>query len=327
MSRICTVTTGIAALLVITGCASTPTGADGKDREALAAEDETSLYDGTPEVVFATEFPVASAAEAVARADAALKEGKTDLALYMYVRAFDMEPENTYALMRIAQIHDSRGNETLATKSYARVLRHEPEHTAALQGLGLIHLENKRHDEAMALLEKAVAAEPTLWRAHNGIGIIADIDGDHERAIAAFDEAIRVNPREGSLFNNRGYSYYLNGDYPSAARDLTVALSMGVERASVNLGLVLARQADYLKAVHMMSRTEKPEVAYNDVGYIAMRQGHLEVAETYFQRALQISPRYFAEAERNLEELRLLSEAYKSDNGVSSIVSSTTLSQ
>ena len=53
----------------------------------------------------------------------------------------------------------------------------------------------------------------------------------------------------------------------------------------------------------MMSRNVADEVAYNDVGYIAMRQGDFEVAERYFHKAIGLSPRYFEAAQRNLMEL------------------------
>lgn len=302
--RITSLFAGAVCVCLTAGCASSPSIRDGS--RVLSAEEAAALYEGDPEVVFATEFPVASADDAVSRGDRALREGKTELALYMYVRAFDLDSENDYALMRIGQIHESRGKDALAAKAYATVLRFEPEHAHALQSLGLTMVRAGRHAEALPLLERAVAADPTLWRAHNGIGIIADLAGEHASAIAAYDQALAHNPSDGSLHNNRGYSYYLNGDYPEAARDLGTAAALGVERAWANLGLVLARQSRYEEAVNMMSRTEDAEIAYNDVGYIAMRQGDFTVAETYFSKAIQIAPRYFAEAHRNLDELRAI---------------------
>jgi Tfp pilus assembly protein PilF len=56
--------------------------------------------------------------------------------------------------------------------------------------------------------------------------------------------------------------------------------------------------------MQMMARNVSIEVAYNDVGYIAMRQGDLAIAEKYFHKAIGLSPRYFEAAQRNLTELR-----------------------
>jgi Tfp pilus assembly protein PilF len=49
-----------------------------------------------------------------------------------------------------------------------------------------------------------------------------------------------------------------------------------------------------------MTRMVAAEIAYNDVGYIALRQGDIGIAETYFRKAIQIAPRYFEAAQRNL---------------------------
>ena len=52
-----------------------------------------------------------------------------------------------------------------------------------------------------------------------------------------------------------------------------------------------------------MARNVALEVAYNDVGFIAMRQGDHAIAERYFHKAIGHSPRYFEAAQRNLMEL------------------------
>ncbi|NCF73748.1 MAG: tetratricopeptide repeat protein [Gammaproteobacteria bacterium] len=188
--------------------------------------------------------------------------------------------------------------------AYTGVLRIEPNHAQALQSLGLIYLQSKNHDEAQALLERAIIEDPGLWNAQNGIGILADMRGEHARAIKAYDAALAANPGSGLLLNNRGYSLYLDGQYQAASRDFLEAAANGAERAWLNLGLVRARQKQYSVAMQMMARNVSIEVAYNDVGYIAMRQGDLAIAEKYFHKAIGLSPRYFEAAQRNLTELR-----------------------
>ena len=182
-------------------------------------------------MVFATEFPVESAEDAIARADRALAEGDMDLALYMYVRAYDLDKENVHALARIGDIHESRGNDRLATMAFSAVLQFDPNHAGALQSLGLIYLQAKRRDEALDLLERAISQDPLLWRAQNGIGIIADMQGEHAKAIEAYDAALAANPGDASLLNNRGYSLYLDGQYQAASKDFLEAAAQGAERA------------------------------------------------------------------------------------------------
>lgn len=285
--------------LIASGCASTPAATASRQ-----ASDSAELYDGEPEVVFATEFPIASAGDAIARADRALADGDTTLALYMYVRAYDLDEDNVYALTRIGRIHESRGNVRLAARAYRSALRADGTNSQALQSLGLMRLKARSYDEAKACLEKAVELDPSLWRAHNGIGIIADVRAEHEVALAAYGAALGVKPDDASVLNNRGYSYYMAERYDEAGQDFLAAAALGAEKAWLNLGLVRARQGRYFEAVQMMARSVDMEVAYNDVGYIAMREGDHDTAEQYFDKAIRMAPRYFAAAQRNLAEVR-----------------------
>ncbi len=303
MNRLNTAVCLILCAALMSGCASMKGSNSAASKSS--GSDSSGFYEGEPEVVFATEFPVESVEAAIARADNALTSGKIDLALYMYVRAYDLQKDNLHALMRIGGIHESRGSFDLAKRAFTTVLRIDPKQMEALQSLGLIYLHEKRLDEAQILLERAIAENPDLWRALDGIGIIADIHGEHDKAIAAYNAALAVNLlavnlKTASILNNRGYSLYLDGQYPEAARDFIAAAEMGVDRAWLNLGLVLARQKKYSEAVHTMTRMVAAEIAYNDVGYIALRQGDIGIAETYFRKAIQIAPRYFEAAQRNL---------------------------
>lgn len=291
--------------IVISGCASIPVSSDSdQERAADGKPAARELYDGEPEVVFATEFPVASAEEALERAEVALARGNVDLALYMYVRCYDMAPDNIYALRRIAAIHEKRNNPEMASRAYRAMLHSNPDDAAALQSLGLLYLRVGKKEDALPLLERAVAADSTLWRAHNGIGIIQDMLGNNSAAISAFDAALEVEIYNAAILNNRGYSHYLAGNYKAAAIDLTAAASAGSEQAWRNLGLVLARQKQYEKALQTIMRVSDPAVAHNDVGYIAMRLGDREAAAVYFEEAIRLSPRYFEAAHKNLEALK-----------------------
>jgi hypothetical protein len=46
--------------------------------------------------------------------------------------------------------------------------------------------------------------------------------------------------------------------------------------------------------------------AYNDVGYVAMLGGRLDDAETFFEEAMRLSPRYYELAGMNAQRLRMM---------------------
>lgn len=298
------------ALLVaglLGGCASVPASGP------AAAGGSDALYEGQPETVYATEFPVSSAADARQRAAEALAEGDTDRALYMYVQAVRLDPEDSESLYRIGALHERRGNRNLAARAFARAVEIDPEHAAALEGLGIAYFGARETEAAQDVLERAVAADSgaRLWRAHNVLGVIADMAGEHAAAVEHYSAALTARPGAASLLNNRGYSKYLAGDFEAAAADFRAALEADPDypRAWENLGLLHARQGNYATALSALSRVKERHVAANDVGYIAMLDGDYAAAERLFDQAKRESPRYYETAEKNLAELRRRSSA------------------
>lgn len=291
---------GFLALSPLTGCAlMQTTTVEG----SKAAND---LYAGEPAVVHATEMPVASAEEARQRAAAALAEHDIDLALYLYVQAVSLDPEDVSSLYAIGAIHQERGNMELAARAYARVVELDPGNALAQQGLGIAYFEARDLDNAAQHLHEAVSLDPTLWRAHNALGIIADMNKQYETAIENYTSAIEAQPKLASLRNNRGYSRYLSGRLDAAKQDFLAAIEIDsdYDRAWRNLGLVLAREQDYDGALSAMTHAVDKHIALNDIGYIAMLDGNYAVAQSFLEEAVIVSPRHYQTAQDNLAELQ-----------------------
>lgn len=290
---------GILAVCVLSGCASKPPPV------IVHEERADDLYTGEPAVLHATEMPVASAEEARQRAAAALAERDVDLALYLYVQAANMDPDDAESIFAIATIHEDRGNLELAARAYARVIALEPGNALANQGLGMVYFNARQFEDAKGYLNEAVALDPTLWRSHNSLGVLADMDEQYSLAIEHYSAAIAVRPRQASLHNNRGYSRYLSGNLTDAKQDFLAAVDIdaGYERAWRNLGLVLAREGNYDRALSAMMLGIERHVALNDIGYVAMLDGNYQVAQSYFEEAIRVSPRYYPTARDNLTEL------------------------
>jgi Flp pilus assembly protein TadD len=217
----------------------------------------------------------------------------------------NLDSADAESFYSIGALHEQRGNGELAARAYARVVELEPGHALAQQGLGLAFFEARRFDEAKASLQRAVALDPMLWRAHDSLGIIADKERQHDLAVRHYTSAIEARPTLASIHNNRGYSKYLSGALEAAKRDFLTALELDpdYERAWRNLGLVLARQQDYDRALGAMSRSIAKHVALNDIGYIAMLDGNYRVAQAFFEEAVIVSPRHYQIAKDNLVEL------------------------
>jgi len=73
-----------------------------------------------------------------------------------------------------------------------------------------------------------------------------------------------------------------------------------------NRRLTLALQGDFSGAVSGISENRAARI-YNDAGFIAAGAGKMDVARALYNKALQISPVYFAPAQANLDALKTAS--------------------
>jgi Flp pilus assembly protein TadD len=271
----------------LTGCAGMPAGA------AAAAPRSTAVGTRT-------------AAEARVLAEEARGKGDAETALRMYVEVAELDSSDADAFYQIGAIYEGRHDAVRAVRAYTRAVQIDPNHGAALTALGLIYFADHQLADARTLLERAAAAAPGDWRSRNALGLIADVDGRHEAAVEHYAAALAASPGNPTILNNRGYSAYLAGDLAAAEADFKAALVVDehYQKAWQNLGLVYARRGDYEQALRILQRVVSPYVAANDVGYIAMLSGDYDRAQTLFDDAIRLSPRYYATANENVAELR-----------------------
>ena len=281
--------------LLLAGCASTP------HTLHPAARPPTELYAGQPQAVHATEFPVASLAEGVQRGDAAWREGKLELAVYLYVQALQFAPGDAATLRKIGAIQESLGNRGLARRAFEMAVTSGGPDAATLERLGMLYIQDGENANAQKLLVHAIVLDARRWRAHDGLGVLADRRGDYAEARTHYDTALRLEPKAASVFNNRGYSKFLAGDLPGAEADLKESISLGaVPLAWVNLGKVQAKSRRYGAAFKSFLNTLDTARAYNAVGEGAMSNGDHQIAKTYFENAANAAPSYFEDAYKNL---------------------------
>lgn len=283
---------------LLTGCASAP---DIDKHRYSGAE----LNDKSLDVLFATEFPVESEAEALARAAQALQDGEVEKSLFFYVRALQFDPESVELLAQIGDIQMRRNNFVMAKRAFLMARSYDPTHARTLEGLGLIYTAEGMHEQAINTLTSAIASDDRLWRAHNALGVYADKSDDFATARKHYDTALSINPDATHVLNNRGYSKFLAGDVHGAALDFfEAANNRGFSQAWANLGRVYAKQGWYDDAVETYKHVMNEANAYNNTGYAAIQNGDFTQAEHYLHEAIRLSPTYFPAAEENLSLLQ-----------------------
>ena len=246
-----------------------------------------------------------SVEEILEAGNGAFDSGEYERAVFIYMQALEIE-QSAETLYRIAIGKDRLGDKTYAWQALKKAIELDPNHAPSQQELGLIYMAMGQPEQAELHLAKATELDPSLWRAWSARGVIADIDKRYPEAVRLYQSGLLGNPNSSALMNNIGYSYYLSGDLEEATRWFGRAIlsSPDYKPAVKNLGLLYARQGWYQEAVETFSKVVDEPQAYNDTGYIAMRNGDYWKASELLAEAIRLSPTYYEKAYENLEDVK-----------------------
>lgn len=306
--------------LILTSCSSSKVpeqNRDGYARNDLSEKTSLSKNGVT----------LQTSAEALKFAQEAEQRGDLDKALYYYIQALQFAPKNAAVLIKIAYIHELRGNKVIAVRAYTEALASDPNLLLAHQGLGVIKMELKKYQEAQEHLQQAIlldqkrlkergASEKNNYyeldngspiKSYDALAIIEDMNRNFDVARIYYNLVLNYDQNSAMVLSNIGYSYYLTGELTAAERYFRQAINADpkFKRAWTNLGLIFVRKGQYNKAVKTFKQVMNEFDAYNDLGYLVMLDGHLDDAEFFFKKAIDMSPMYFEKAYSNLEQVQM----------------------
>ncbi len=279
----------------------------------------------TTESSVSQEKAIASDEQLLTMASHYEKAMELEKALIYYLKALENSPDDIQLLYQIADLNKRLGKHDFALQMLKRVLNLDPSHTQALTEAGLLYLANKQFTEASAHLQQATVEDQERLRtlsvqpqdqyrldnespllAYNGLGVTYDLMGKYDEAQSVYQLALATYPGSPILLTNLGYSEYLSGSPQKAVSYFQKAIdaSPTYKRAWTNLGLVYTRMGRYNKAFRTLNRVMTDAQAYNDLGYFLMLEKRYEEAELFFERAINLSPRFYEVANENLEDVR-----------------------
>jgi tetratricopeptide (TPR) repeat protein len=293
-----------------------------------SAVNTRSVYSGGNSVLYQVQKQATTAEQAMQIAAMAYQAGDLDQALFLYLRAIELDPQHYPALVWIGRIHRERGNTELAAMAFKDVLANAPENIDALTEMGLLQLAKGRQAEAQELLSKALlldqqrlgldrdAAMPDAdalkvdsqspLKLYNGLGVLADLRNDFQLSGAYYRLAMLIEPRSALVQNSLGYSHYLAGQWPEAEQLYQRGINFDAAYKPLwrNYGLLLARMERYEEAISALEQVGSRAQASNDVGYICLVEGKLDLAEQFFRSAIEQSPAHYASAWENLNRIQ-----------------------
>ncbi len=289
-----------------------------------------SVYGGNNTLLYQVKKQPSSTDQAMQAAAMAYQVGDLDQALFQYLRAIELDPKRYAALLWVGRIHRERGNIQLAEMAFADVLADAPDNLEALAEMGMLLLAKRDHEGAQALLFEAVKLDQQRlgrgmgegWlevdelrvdkesplKVYNGLGVLADLRNDFPLSEAYYRLAMLIEPRSGLVQNSLGYSYYLAGQWPEAERTYLRGIDYDASYVPLwrNYGLLLTRMERYEEALSAFEQIGSRAQASNDVGYICLVEGKLDVAEQFFRSAIEQSPAHYATAWENLNRVQQL---------------------
>jgi len=120
--------------------------------------------------------------------------------------ALRLDPDNVDAMVGLARLQRSRGEEALALQTVERALARDPRSVDAMLVQQYLLVSLGRPDEAIASLQRARAQDPLHPEVLVGLAHLLNLQGHKQEAFAALDNLYRVNPVRAASMEFHLYS-------------------------------------------------------------------------------------------------------------------------
>lgn len=126
--------------------------------------------------------------------DKMLGRGNVSAAVVEFKKAVDLEPDNGVALVRLAQVYMKEGKSDAARDLLLRAKTHNPAYAPPCVRLGELHYDEGRYEEAQTVLQEALEINPFDPKIHETLGLIAVDVGNFALARQSLGLALKLDP-------------------------------------------------------------------------------------------------------------------------------------
>ena len=294
-------------LIVLCGCAS------GKGQQATSGDYKkmVDLQQRKASAIKAEEPALPAGYEATAETheklgDAYIRQGDSVAALTEYQRSLEKDPVRTTAKYKIGMLFLGRGLTEDALTEFEQIIAREPLNASAYHGRARVRFLQKKLDLAKNDLSEALRLNNSLWQAHALLGIILDTEKNHFEAEKEYLKALAIQPDSAAVYNDLGVCFYLNGSFDKAAEAFLKAFNIAPENHRIcnNLGLTLYRLGNAGGALEAFKRGSGEAAAYNNIGYLQMKDKQYNNALAALEKAIEANPSYYMRAQKNLDKVK-----------------------
>lgn len=206
---------------------------------------------------------------ALQEADAARKAGDLDVAVPLYGRALQANPEGMDAKLGLGQCYLELGAGDEAAAQFRDVLAKRSGDSAARRGLAAALITQGQPALAEKQAEMALDADSRDYRALNVLGISLDMQGRHADAEARYRAGIALAPDDVALRSNMGLSLAIIGQPQDAiAQLLPIATGPKADgRVRQNLAFAYVMAGDFENALQVSRRDLDEAHAQRQLAY------------------------------------------------------------
>jgi tetratricopeptide (TPR) repeat protein len=153
---------------------------------------------------------------------------KFDQAQQQYEKAAALQDSSrSYALFRIGQIYERKGDFAKAQVSYENAISADPENAIAKNNLAWLYAEHGGNvDVALKLAEEAREKAPNDPGIGDTLGWIYVKKGSYEAAVENLKDSAAKDPNNPAYLYHLGMAYYKLGRNAEARKELEAALKM-----------------------------------------------------------------------------------------------------
>jgi Tfp pilus assembly protein PilF len=162
------------------------------------------------------------------------KEGNFEEAIKTYEDVLRKDNKRADACLRLAVVHDKKGDAAGAEKYYKMAMKADPKNAEIRCDLGYSYYLQRRWSEAQASLTKAIELKPDLRRAHTNLALVYARTSENAKALKEF---IKAGCSEAEAHSNLGYALMLQEQWADAQREFQRDLDMNPQSKPAQAGL------------------------------------------------------------------------------------------
>ncbi len=244
-----------------------------------------------------------------------LKQGKTDEAKDMFIKALRYNNEQAQGYQNLGFIYLSEGAYGKAHDNFQRALKVNPDYLEARYNLALTFMKMEKFEQAKKEFRTILAVDPNIADAYHSLGIIAYSQGKFEEAAEEIGRAVQLSPDVPSFWHDYGASLMELSRFGEAKDAFATCVTLDQKNPQCLNNLAIAQRKaalteSALKEAKEMDPGENSAPALYLLARQQSEQGLVDKEERTYKKCLRLDGKY---APCHYGLFRIYSEAKKKD--------------